>query len=196
MVPPSAQKDWVSRLPAIEFAINLARSESTGYAPFFLNTGRMPRPMIWDTPGPDEYPGVRAYALKVKAAVMAAHDSLIAARVKQTRDANRRRRPSPFQEGDLVYVSKYVGPYKILRDFGNNSYKLELSSELRRRGLHDVFHSSLLRIHEPNDDRLFPGRLDSQLFELEGDSEGEWAVDRVLGFIPPDLARPCASGLS
>jgi hypothetical protein len=31
------QKDWVSKLPAIEFAINSARSESTGYAPFFLN---------------------------------------------------------------------------------------------------------------------------------------------------------------
>ena len=34
------QKDWVTRLSAIEFAINLARSESTGYSPFFLNTGR------------------------------------------------------------------------------------------------------------------------------------------------------------
>lgn len=39
---------WASKLPAIEFAINMARSESTGYAPFFLNTGRMPRAMIWD----------------------------------------------------------------------------------------------------------------------------------------------------
>ena len=37
------QKDWVSKLPAIEFAINSARSAATGYAPFFLNTGRMPR---------------------------------------------------------------------------------------------------------------------------------------------------------
>jgi hypothetical protein len=25
------QKDWVQKLPAIEFAINLAQSESTGY---------------------------------------------------------------------------------------------------------------------------------------------------------------------
>ncbi|KAH9933861.1 uncharacterized protein B0H18DRAFT_951823 [Fomitopsis serialis] len=31
------QKDWVSRLPVIEFALNLAHSESTGYTPFFLN---------------------------------------------------------------------------------------------------------------------------------------------------------------
>ncbi|KAI9070206.1 hypothetical protein FKP32DRAFT_1542469, partial [Trametes sanguinea] len=42
----ASQRDWATKLPAIEFAINLARSESTGYAPFFLNTGRMPRPMI------------------------------------------------------------------------------------------------------------------------------------------------------
>ena len=29
------QKDWMSKLPAIEFAINIARSESTSYSPFF-----------------------------------------------------------------------------------------------------------------------------------------------------------------
>ncbi|KJA14581.1 hypothetical protein HYPSUDRAFT_117831, partial [Hypholoma sublateritium FD-334 SS-4] len=40
------QKNWVARLPAIEFAINSSRSESTGYAPFFLNTGRIPRSFI------------------------------------------------------------------------------------------------------------------------------------------------------
>ena len=43
------QKDWVVKLPAIDFAINSARSESTGYAPFFLNFGRMPQSMIWDS---------------------------------------------------------------------------------------------------------------------------------------------------
>ncbi|TFK79824.1 hypothetical protein K466DRAFT_462301, partial [Polyporus arcularius HHB13444] len=76
-------------------------------------------------------PGVRAYAQRVKNAIMSAHDSILAARVKQTRDANRRRRPSPFEVNDLVYIStknlalpkgyarklmpKYIGPYRILR---------------------------------------------------------------------------------
>ncbi|KAI0327500.1 hypothetical protein GY45DRAFT_1235146, partial [Cubamyces sp. BRFM 1775] len=76
-------------------------------------------------------PGVRVYAQRVKQAIMAAHDSIIAARVKQTRDANKRRRPAPFVAGDLVYVSsknialpkglarklapKFIGPYKIIR---------------------------------------------------------------------------------
>ena len=189
------QKDWVSKLPGIEFAINLARSESTGYAPFFLNTGRLPRSLIWNNAGKEEYPSVRIFAQKMKSAIMAAHDSIIAARVKQTRDANRRRRPAPFVEGDLVYIStknislprglarklalKYIGPYKIEKDYKNNSYLLDLSRNLRRRGVHNVFHASLLRMHEPNDDRLFPGRLDSQIAEFE-DRDNEWAIAKIL----------------
>ncbi|KZT22470.1 hypothetical protein NEOLEDRAFT_1020321, partial [Neolentinus lepideus HHB14362 ss-1] len=98
------QSDWVTKLPAIEFAINLSRSASTGFSPFFLNTGRMPRTMIWNAADKDEYPGVRVYAQRVKQAIMTAHDSIIAARTKQTRDANRHRRPAPFQEKDLVYI--------------------------------------------------------------------------------------------
>ncbi|KAI0352628.1 hypothetical protein OH77DRAFT_1408851, partial [Trametes cingulata] len=98
------QRDWVSKLPAIEFAINMARSDTTGYSPFFLNNGRMPRVMIWNDARKDEYPGVRAYAQRVKQAIMSAHDSILAARVKQTRDANRKRRPAPFVTGDLVYI--------------------------------------------------------------------------------------------
>jgi hypothetical protein len=130
-----------------------------------------------------------------KLALMAAHDSILAARVKQTRDANRKRQASPFSEGDLVYLSsknikfpkglarklipKYLGPYKILKDFENYSFRVDLPSHLKQRGVHDVFHSSLLRIHHPNDDRLFPGRLDAQISH-DVDPEGEWAVESIL----------------
>jgi hypothetical protein len=173
-ISPS-QKDWVVKLPAIEFAINSARSETTGFSPFgpfFLNSGRSPHPLIWDSSS--EYPGVRVFAQRMKDAVMAAHDAIISARVKQTKLANRRRKPAPFTEGDFVYVStknltlpknrsrklvpKFIGPFKILKDFGNSSYKIDLPSELKRKGIHPSFHASLLRIHHPNDDRRFPGR--------------------------------------
>jgi hypothetical protein len=80
----SNQKDWVAKLPAIEFAVNSARSESTGFAPFFLNFGRMPRTMIWDSPPSTEFPSVRDFALQKKLAIMSAHDSILSARVKQT----------------------------------------------------------------------------------------------------------------
>ena len=188
------QKDWVTKLPAIEFAINSARSASTGYAPFFLNFGRMPRSMIWNPASSEEYPSVRNFAMQKKLALMSAHDSILAARVKQTRDANKKRQTVPFKAGDLVYLSsknisfpkglarklipKFLGPYKVLQDFGNSSFKVELPPHLKRRGVHDVFHSSLLRIHIPNDDRLFPGRMDTQVVG-EDALDDEWAVDRI-----------------
>ncbi|TFK53387.1 hypothetical protein OE88DRAFT_1605070, partial [Heliocybe sulcata] len=80
-------------------------------------------------------------------------------------------------------LPKWLGPYRIERDFGNNSYKLELSAHLRSHGVHNAFHASLLRIHLPNDDRLFPGRLDSQVIltdEHVASLEPEWAVDRII----------------
>ena len=126
---------------------------------------------------------------------MSAHDSIIAARVKRTRDANRKRQQTPFHKDDLVYLStqnitfqkglarklipKFIGPYKILWDYGNSSFKLELPNELKQRGVHDVFHSSLLRIHISNDDWLFPGRQENQL-RLGPEVEEEWAVEEVL----------------
>jgi hypothetical protein len=167
------QTNWVSKLAAIEFAINMARSESTSISPFLANSGRTPRVMVWEDPMPTEYPGVRTFLQRMKNAAMTAHDALIGARVKQTRKANKRRRPCPFVKGDLVYVStknisfpkgtsrklvpKFVGPYRILEDYGNNSFKLDLPDRLKQRGVHPVFHSSYLREHIPNDDRLFPG---------------------------------------
>lgn len=189
------QKDWVARLPAIEFAINSARSESTGYAPFYLNTGRTPRLLLWAAGEPSGFPGVRAFAKRMRTVIMGAHDCLIAARVKSTRNANRKRVASPFAADDFIYLStknitlpkgmsrklapKFVGPYPIIEDFGNQSYRLKLPLSLKKQGVHDVFHSSLLRIHIANDDKLFPGRLDSQVFDLK-DLEGEWAVEKVL----------------
>ena len=188
------QKDWVSKLLAIQFAINSAQSESTGYSPFFLNTGRMPRVMIWNAAKPTEFSNVRLFAQKRKLALMSAHDSIIAARVKQTRDANMRRKLEPFKKDDFVYLStqhvtfakglarkllpKFIGPYKIIQDFKNQSFMLDLPVHLKKRGVHDVFHSSLLRIHHPNDDRLFPGRMDSQI-GVGPDSDDEWAVDTI-----------------
>lgn len=154
------QRDWVLKLPAIEFAINLARSDSTGFSPFFLNSGRMPRSMLWDSPKPDEFPGVRTFTERIRTATLAAHDAILAARVKQTRDANQHRRKAPFETGDLVYLStenikfpkglvrkflpKFIGPYKILKNHENEAFTIELPSCLKQRGIHDRFHASLL----------------------------------------------------
>ncbi|KAF8220955.1 hypothetical protein L208DRAFT_1536585, partial [Tricholoma matsutake] len=71
---------------------------------------------------------------------------------------------------------------KILEDFGNFSYRIELPTHLKRRGVHDVFHASYLRVHQPNDDRLFPGWLDTQLGSQDA-PDGEWAVEWIEGHV-------------
>ncbi|KAG5720641.1 hypothetical protein E4T56_gene4945 [Termitomyces sp. T112] len=121
----------------------------------------------------------------------------ISARIKQTRNANRKRTAIPFKEGEFVYVStknmtfpkglacklisKFVGPYLLLKDYGNHSFRIQLPSHMLQRGIHDVFHASLLRIHHPNDDRRFPGRLYSQVVsETEPEHNVEWAADKIV----------------
>jgi hypothetical protein len=142
--------DWVSKLSAIQFAINSARSESTGFAPFFLNNGRMPRSMIWNSPPSSEFSDIHSFALQKKLAIMLAHDSILAARVKQIWDANRKRIVAPFKENDLVYIStknirfheglahklipKYISPYLIVKDFLNPLFQIKLPVKLKNKG--------------------------------------------------------------
>ena len=87
---------------AIEFAINSARSSTTGFSPFQLNYGRNPSPMIWQ--GQEEFPGVRRFAEQMKMAIMSAHDSIVASRVTNTVQANRKRVSVDHKVGDLVYL--------------------------------------------------------------------------------------------
>jgi hypothetical protein len=136
------------------------------------------------------------FTLQRRLAIMAAHYSVIAVRVKQTQSANRKRQAAPFEDGDLVYLSsknitfekglarklipKFIGPYSITRDFGNGSFKLDLPAVMKQRGVHDVFHSSLLRVHIPNNDRRFPGRLECQLGVSLDDKTNKWAVEKIV----------------
>ena len=188
------QKDWVMKLPAVEFAVNSARSSTTGFSPFQLNYGRNPSPMIWNTQ--DEFPGVRKFAEKMKMAIMSAHDSIIAARIANTVQANRKRAPVHYEVGDLVYLStknislpkgrapklapKFLGPFAITKVLKEGAtYQLDLSEELLKRGINRSFHASLLKPHVPNDDRRFPGRLPAQIPGF-GEKPEEWIVDSII----------------
>ena len=87
--------------------------------------------MIWNAWS--EYPGVCVFAQRMKDAIMAAHDAIIAAQVKSTTLSNCKRKEAPFIKGDLVYLStenlslpkgrahklapKFIGPFKILEDY-------------------------------------------------------------------------------
>ena len=76
-------------------------------------------------------------------------------------------------------MPKFIGPYQITKDFGNNSYHIELPDSLKQRGVHNVFHLSLLRIHIANDDHLFPSRSEEQIPDI-GSVGQEWAIEKIL----------------
>lgn len=61
MVQPD-QKNWVECLPMVEFALNASINKSTGYAPFELTYGYIPRIMTGIQPRALDAPGVRSFA--------------------------------------------------------------------------------------------------------------------------------------
>jgi len=106
--------------------------------------------------------------------------------------------PAPFSKDDLVYIStvhlslpkggnrklvpKFIGPYRILEETTPGAtYKIDLPLELRRRGVHPVFHASLLRIHIQNDDICFPSRSRLHTTGIADDS-AEWQVQKIRSY--------------
>lgn len=139
------QKDWVTKLPAIWFAINFASCDSTRYSPFEVMNGCWPAPLLIDAES--AFPGVWRIARQTMMAVYDAHNTVIHMQVHQMCQVNKHRQPSPFKEGDLVFVStadfamlkgharklapKYFGPILITKEVAKGvSYCLELPEEL------------------------------------------------------------------
>ncbi|KAL1938571.1 hypothetical protein VTO73DRAFT_11594 [Trametes versicolor] len=195
----SDQHDWVDKTPLVEFAINSSASATTGFAPFELNYGHMPR-MTQLAEATTKFPGVHAFAERARLNLEQAHDAIIQARIQQTHFANAHRsaEPRPYAPGDLVYLStknlalpknrarklapKFVGPYKVtIAHPETSSYTLDLPDELVRRRIHPTFHSALLRPHEANDDAMFPGREARKFYDFGAPDDGEWMVDEIVG---------------
>ena len=188
----------MEKIPLVEFALNSSISASTGFAPFELNYGYMPRTMSGLSTD-SAFTGVKEFAQRARANLEMAHDVLIESRVNQRHYANQsRQQESGFEVGDLVYLStknlsipkgrarklvpKYIGPYKVVvANVETSSYTLELPPDLAERGIHPTFHVDLLRKHEPNDDVLFPHREARAFYDMGNDDEQEWLVDEIVG---------------
>jgi len=100
------QKDWVYKIPMMEFTINASISESTGFMPFELDGPYMPR-MIRQLPELNTAPlGVRTFAQQALQNLAAVHDAIIVSHVVQRHYSNARRRQEPtIKVGDLVYLA-------------------------------------------------------------------------------------------
>jgi integrase-like protein len=85
------QRDWVSKLPMTEFALNSSISSSTGFAPFELNCGHMPMIMQRIQEGtPSVAPGIRTFVQQAIMNLEMAHDAIIESRVIQAYHVNKK----------------------------------------------------------------------------------------------------------
>ena len=72
---------------------------------------------------------------------------------------------------------KRIGPFKVLQRIGELSYQLELLDEMMDKGIHNVFHISLLT-KAPKD--TIPGRIPARPLPIIIDSEEEMEVETIL----------------
>jgi len=106
MISPD-QKDWVEKVPMVEFAINSSVSGSTGFTPFELTYGYMPRmAQLEHGSAPKTAPGVQGFVRQARDNLAMALDAIIESRVIQTHHANKKRKDPPTLDvGGLVYLS-------------------------------------------------------------------------------------------
>src|SRR6266705_4830897 len=150
------QHDWAAKLSMAEFMINVSSNTLTGFAPFELIYGHMPKMCL--TAPPSDYPGVNDFAQKARDNLMAAHDAIIHNRTAQTIQANKKRcLDLPLKKGELAYLSidklnlpkgragklmpLYIGPYEVLEAIPETlNYILKLPLQLDQHGIHPRSH--------------------------------------------------------
>jgi hypothetical protein len=142
------QSNWPDQLPLVEFAMNSAINKSTGYAPFELNYGWMPK-LIGGLDFESPRDGVKQFVENIRNVLNRTFDKLVTQRTCQAIKANRHRREGQkFNVGDLILLSmenlslpkgrarkllpKYLGPYKVLTaNHSSSTYKVELPPDLK-----------------------------------------------------------------
>jgi hypothetical protein len=154
------QMDWDTKLHIVEYGINDTMTSSTGYTPFYLDTGQHPTSILDISLTPFDSLDLR----DLQAAYQVAKLRISEAQDKQAAQANKKRIHSPFQIGDLVLISmehyrpphlrlqpstklseQYTGPYRIIDLVGPvPSCKLEIPNNW---DIHPVFHPEKLKMY-------------------------------------------------
>jgi hypothetical protein len=168
-----AQDDWDEHLPALELASNNAVQASTGYTPFFLNSGQEVRlpidgavEALRDSPNPEAAERVRL----LHVALEQAKKEILKAQERQRKYADQHRREVTFKAGDRVLLStehlrlvgtadqrrtpklaeKFLGPFRVRRMHGTNACELELPPTLR---IHPVINVDRLKAYREGTER-------------------------------------------
>ncbi|GBG67982.1 hypothetical protein CBR_g1101 [Chara braunii] len=189
------QKDWVDRLPDIEFAYNTSVHPAIGMTPFELHHGGRKRRIFADLllPRPADIDAAcsPASVRKYRELLTQARANMQKAQVRMQQQANRRRVPRPIRAGDLVWVSaeefaleqdvsykllpKWFGPWSVTSAAGDepDGPSFVIPEHLT---VHPVFHASKLATYTPAKSDDFPGRRSQDPPSMDGHQE----VDRVI----------------
>ena len=196
------QKDWDTHLVAAEIAFNNSVHASTGFTPFFLNSGQhvhLPLDLAAQSIQSSSNPTADERLASLRAALQTAKQHIAAAQQKQSKYANQHRREVIFKVGDRVMLStehlalkrdeqtpklmaKFIGPFSITHVISNVAYRLLLPASFRLK--HSSFHVSKLT---PYLDPVasFPLRSSASdllppLPELDEDGEEAWEVSEIV----------------
>jgi hypothetical protein len=166
------QTDWAQHLTRATVAINIAQNETTKMSPFYVEHGRHPRSLP-DNPAITAIPAVNGLLDTILSIQHTASKNITDARQNQTNQANNKRRPAPtYTIGQQVLLSmenikaktsirsklqaKWTGPYTITEYWPDtDNVRLELPNDWQ---VHNVFHTSLIKPYQVNNDEKFPSR--------------------------------------
>jgi Chromo (CHRromatin Organisation MOdifier) domain len=184
-------------------AYNNAKQASTGFSPYYLNSGReitLPLDIALGHAGVvvNNNPEAADRIEQLKKDIEKAKDSIRLAQQRQSKYVDIHRRDITFQVGDQVMLStsnlrmvgknrtpklasKYIGPFKVKRVINSNAYELDLPSTMHR---HPVINVGELKsyndgiISHPNRPPPNP-RPPPELIQEDG--EEVYEIERIVG---------------
>ena len=188
------QDNWAQLLPLAEFAYNNHTNATTKESPFYLNYGFHPSsPIIL---GITQVKTAQETLELMQGTLKQAIDNIKKAQQNQKEQADKTRRNTEFQEGDLVYLAaehiltpeqrnrptkklqpRYLGPFRILEIINPVAYKLELPEGYK---IHNVFHASLLKKHNISNEEQFPKRSKTEPQPVQLYQQPEWEIEEIL----------------
>lgn len=195
------QDDWDQHLIPLEIAYNNSVQASTGFTPFYLNSGQhfqLPLHRALLPENVSANPSSADRLSQLARDLSAAESNLVAAQQRQSSYADESRRGVEFQVGDQVLLStehlklkvdtqttklmpKFIGPFPVVRKISAVAYELQLPKNIR---VHPVFHISKLKTYHDGSS-AFPLRSASSGLsrpppDLLPDGEEAWEVEAVV----------------
>ena len=156
-----SKDNWDEHLVDFEVAYNSATNSTTLCSPFYINYGLHPRIVPVEALATSN-PSVKEFLKNMQEVSKFAFDRIKQQNEKMAAYANKFRKQHVFKVNDKVLLStknlsledgsgsrklnpKFCGPFKIIEQVTNVSFRLELSEPMKAKGIHNTFHVSLLK---------------------------------------------------